>query len=349
MNKKLLAWLGLAFSISACSMGPSASTPAIDLFATLSAATPQSVSPAVPVQTPTSAFQLNTAIVPARPWPSSASLDQPMGKIVFTCNIFKTQLSQICIINADGTGFRRLTTEDAIKYYYPSLAPDGKSVVYAGYREPDVYEIYEMELSTGIGLRLTDRLGNLNAPEISPDGKSILFKFTKGASEINRIWVMDRGGKNISNIPRVTGWDPTWSPDGKYILFASDMDGSIQLYTVRVDGGELEKISSLPGIRGRSDWSPDGRYIVTYSGETWEREVFILDVDGAGARRLSPPGGNSQGASFSSDGEWVTFTSYLDHPNDENGCEIYVIRLDGTDLRRLTNNDYCDYQPRWGN
>ena len=33
---------------------------------------------------------------------------------------------------------------------------------------------------------------------------------------------------------------------------------------------------------------------------------------------------------------------------DDHGCEIYVIRTDGTELRRLTNNEYCDYQPRWG-
>jgi len=50
----------------------------------------------------------------------------------------------------------------------------------------------------------------------------------------------------------------------------------------------------------------------------------------------------------SPDGKWVAFTAYFDKYGDDHGCEIYVIRTDGTDLRRLTNNDYCDYQPRWG-
>ena len=349
MNKRQLAYCGALLLLLSCSLGLPASTPAVDLFATLQASTPLTVGPAEPSQTSTSEFPLDTPVAPSTPPPSSVSPGQPRGHIVFTCNIFKNQLSQICIINADGTGFRRLTTEDAVKYYYPFLAPDARSVVYAGYREPDIYELYEMDLATGNVTQLTDRLGNLNAPEISPDGGTIVFKFTKGASEVNQIWVMDRDGAHVAAIPGVAGWDPTWSPDGKTILFASDRDGTIQLYTVRVNGSDLHKVSSLPGIRGRSDWSPDARFVVTYSGAAWEREVYIMNPDGAAARRLSPPGGNSQGPSFSPDGKWVAFTAYFDHPRDENGCEIYIIRLDGTDLRRLTDNDHCDYQPRWGN
>jgi Tol biopolymer transport system component len=73
-----------------------------------------------------------------------------------------------------------------------------------------------------------------------------------------------------------------------------------------------------------------------------------MTADGLNARALSPLGGNSQGPSFSPDGQWITFTSYFDHYGEDNGCEIYIIRTDGADLRRLTDNDYCDYQPRWG-
>lgn len=96
--------------------------------------------------------------------PTSSSGNPPTGKIVFTCQIFKVQASnQICIINADGTGFRRLTNDSTRQHYYPSLAPDGKSVVYAAFAEENVYEIYEMDLSGGFK-QLTKKLGILNAP-----------------------------------------------------------------------------------------------------------------------------------------------------------------------------------------
>ncbi|MCB0120041.1 MAG: PD40 domain-containing protein, partial [Anaerolineales bacterium] len=74
----------------------------------------------------------------------------------------------------------------------------------------------------------------------------------------------------------------------------------------------------------------------------------IMNADGSNARMLTPTGGNSQGPSISPDGQWVAFTSYFDHYGEIHGCEIYIMRVDGTDVRRLTDNDYCDYQPRWG-
>jgi TolB protein len=274
--------------------------------------------------------------------------DQSSGHIVLTCQIYKYQSSeQICIMNADGSGYRRLTTDDGARHWYASLAPDGRSVVFSQYREDNVYEIYELSLADGTTTRLTDRLGTLTGPEISPDGKSIIFMRWTPASNQNQVWLMDRDGGNPRRVFRGTGWDPTWSPDGSRILFASDMDGSNQLYVVNVDGSDLRKLTNLPALRGRSDWSPLNQ-VVTYSGISWKRELFLMNADGLDLHQVSPAGGNSQGPTFSPDGRWIAFTAYFDHMNDENGCEIYVIRTDGSDLRRLTNNDYCDYQPRWG-
>jgi Tol biopolymer transport system component len=321
MNKQLFFWVGLLLTLLACSLGSSAPTHTSDLFATLSASTPLSVNPAAttnPAQVGTPVF-LSTPIPSTITAPTFSSADQPKGQIVYTCQIFKVQASnQICIINADGTGFRRLTTDDNRQHYYPSLSPDGKSVVYAAFREANIYEIYEMNLASGDVVQLTNRLGNLNAPEISPDGKSIIFKNWSPNTDKNVIWRMDRDGQNADKISRVVGWDPTWSADGNYVLFASDMEGAIQLFRMRINGKELHRVSNLPAIRGRSDWSPDGQFIVTYSGEPWKHEVYIMDVDGLNARALSPMGGNSQGASFSPDGQWVTFTAYFDKIGDDN-------------------------------
>lgn len=278
----------------------------------------------------------------------SPAFDGAGGHIVFTCQIYKYQSSeQICMMNADGSGLRRLTTEDNVRHFYPSMAPDGGSVVYSQYREDNVYEIYEFLLVDETAGRVTDRLGVLTGPEISPDGKSIVFMRWTVASDQNQIWVMNRDGGNPRRVVNGTGWDPTWSPDGAQILFASDRSGSNQLWIVNLDGSGLHRVSDLPSIRGRSDWSSQGQ-IVTYSGTAWHREVYIMNADGSNTHQLSPSGGNSQGPGFSPDGEWVAFTAYFDHPGDINGCEIYIIRIDGSDLRRLTSNNYCDYQPRWG-
>jgi len=356
----LIAFCGFLFLVSALWFGKRLSAPAseptIDLFATLSASTPLSAfSPAPITPTATSAFDFSEPTLQGNPTsadvtaiPSVSAGDAPTGHIVFTCQIYKYQAAeQICIMNADGTGYRRLTTEDNIRHFYPSLSSDGQRVLYSAFREENVYEIFSYELADGSVDRLTSRIGVLTAPEYSPDGQMITFTRWTPNSERYQIMTMERNGNNPNNIPRIEGWDPTWSPDGKFILFASDRNGPVQLFVVREDGKNLHQISNLPAMRGRSDWSVLGQ-IVTYSGETWQRELYIMNADGSDSRQLTPSGGNSQGPSFSPDGKWVAFTAYFDNFNDIHGCEIYIIRTDGTDLRRLTNNEYCDYQPRWG-
>jgi TolB protein len=334
-----------------------AAEPTIDLFATLSAATPLSVfSPAPITPTATSAFDFSEPPVQVEPTapgmtgvPTVSSGDAPTGHIVFTCQIYKYQAAeQICIMNADGTGYRRLTTEDNLRHFYPSLSPDGRRVLYSAFRQENAYEIYSYQLSDGSVDRLTNRSGVLTAPEYSPDGQRITYTRWAPNSEKYQIMIMERNGNDQHNIPGIEGWDPTWSPDGKHILFASSRNGPVQLFEIRDDGKNIHQISNLPSIRGRSDWSPDGQYIVTYSGEPWHRELYIMNADGSQSRQLTPTGGNSQGPSFSPDSKWVAFTAYFDKYGDDHGCEIYIIRRDGTDLRRLTDNDYCDYQPRWG-
>jgi len=351
--KPVLTIFLLLFVVGCNRPVPSTTTP--NLFATLQASTPSSLSsPAATQALATPAFDFPTPANPApdspqASIPSPSASDQPIGRIVFTCQLFKVQaMDQICIMNADGSGMRRLTTEDNIRHFYSSLAPDGQSVLYSAFREENVYEIYNLDLNDGSVDRLTNRLGVLTAPEVSPDGTSITFARGNPNTGNFQIMVMNRDGEDVGNIPQIFGWDPTWSPDGKQILFAAGPEGSVQLFTVNRNGRGSYQITDLPAIRGRSDWSPDGQSIVTYSGPAWNREVYIMNSDGSNVRQLTPTGGNSQGPSFSPDGKWVAFTAYFDNYGDDHGCEIYIIRLDGTDLRRLTNNDYCDYQPRWG-
>ncbi len=349
MDKRLFIWIGLLLALLACNIGTSTPTPTTDLFATLSASTPLSANPAAtePAQIATSVFLATPAPLTAVEQTPSAT-GQPKGRIVYTCQVSKSKsTSQICIINTDGSGFRRLTTDNTRQHYYPSPSPDGRSVVYSAFRQGNIYEIYEMDLASGNAEQLTNKLGNLSSPEISPNGKSIIFKTSSANTNKNVVWLMDRNGENADKISRSVGWDPTWSPDGEYVLFVSDMDGYPQLFRSRVNGKDLHRVGDL-FVGGRADWSPDGQWIVTYGGDLGNREIYIMTADGLNARVISPAGGNSQEPSFSSDGQWIAFTAYYDHPGDANGCEIYIMRVDGTDLRRLTDNDYCDTQPRWG-
>ena len=280
-------------------------------------------------------------------FPPAGTPSTPSGRIVYTCQVFgDMDRDQICLIQPDGAGQRRLTWNDGEDYNFPSLSPDGDSVVFAG-RTSQGYEIFELDLD-GEPRQLTEGLADASGPDISPDGRSIVFARRTGDEQA--IWVMDRQGddpRQVFGPPDGNGWDPVWSPDGRQILFASDRDGGVQLFRVDAGGGNLRRVSSLEGIRGRSDWSPDGRTVATYAGPSWEREIFIMELDGSNVRQVTS-GGNNLAPSFSPDGEWIVFTSYRDRYRQENGCEIYIMNLDGSRTERLTENETCDWQPRWG-
>ena len=174
--------------ILACNLPSAGSEPTPDLFATLAASTPLTVDSTAQSSEPVS------------------NGTEPVGHIAYTCQIFKvTAQNQICVINADGSGFQRLTTDNNKQHYYPSMSPDGQSVVYAAFREPNIYEIYEVDIASREVKQLTDRLGNVNGPEISPDGSRIVFKLSTPTT--NELWLMDRDGSNPSRIPNASGWD----------------------------------------------------------------------------------------------------------------------------------------------
>lgn len=277
----------------------------------------------------------------------------PSGKITYVCQYSKLlRREQICLINADGSGQRVITSGGSYDDFFPSLTPDGNAVLFASDRTGR-YQIYEYNLLTDALTQISD-LDRLNAyaPTASPDGSLIVFYVISNGElypSNHDIWLMERDGANPVQITSLAGgaWDPVWSPDGTQILFASQVSGAPQLFIVDADGTDLRQVTDLTGVRGRNDWSSDGLTLSTYIGSEWHREIYIFDTNGENLRQLTI-GGNNLAPSFSPDGAWITFVSYRDHPFRALGCEIYIMRVDGTDARRLTDNDICDWQPRWG-
>jgi hypothetical protein len=267
------------------------------------------------------------------------------GIIVYTCVVHKdSTIDQICTINADGSEQRQLTNssdnQDA------SFSPDGKIIIFVSNRTGN-YEIHEMDLS-GHTTQLTAMKSRLSLPAISPDNQQIAFSNRVNGED--QIWLMARDGKNARMIFKSDGnmaVAPTWSPEGNEILFAVGKDLARQLFIMSRDGGEPRLLSDKIITPGRTDWSSQG-LIAFFMGDGWNREVWTINPDGSGMTRVTD-GDNSQGPSFSPGGRYITYTAYTRiQQEDELSCEIFVMDLYNGDKRQVTDNDYCDYQPRWG-
>ena len=294
---------------------------------------------APPTQTPNSPIlQFSSPLPPPTETLSPTSIPNfndspPTGKIVFACYI--KQIDQICLMNADGTGREQLTDFDATAFY-PSLSPDGQTIYFSSKRSGG-FEIYSIGIN-GDGLqRLTRDIGSLYAPELSPSGELIVF-----AKSGDGLWMMKPDGDNPRPLTDRDDIDPTWSPDGSMIAFASSRSGQRQLFVMNADGSNIQQVTDLNNVGGRSTWSPDGTRLAFYRGPAGDHDIYIINIDGTGLVRLTH-GGDNLGPSWSPDGIWIAFTSFRDGNN-----EIYIIHPGGTGLTRLTNNSISDWQPRWG-
>ncbi|HLJ49525.1 MAG TPA: S9 family peptidase [Bryobacteraceae bacterium] len=130
----------------------------------------------------------------------------------------------------------------------------------------------------------------------SPDGKWVAWIQTKPVAETDRseqvsqVWVGDAGGSHRFELTRGPkgASSPEWSPDGKYVYFASGRSGKNNVFRVLVEGGEAEQITDVKGGVGEFHVSPDGKWVAFTSYEPSaesekakkeKRDFHVMDAD----------------------------------------------------------------------
>jgi len=170
----------------------------------------------------------------------------------------------------------------------------------------------------------------------------------------------------------VRDYDASFSPDGQWIVFTSERDGEgdgqADIYRVRPDGSGLERLTSDTSMEDAGALSPDGTKLayVSTKGGARTANIWVMDLKTRQARNLTgstdtaPPAlmnGHFRPA-WSPDGQWIAFSS--DRGEKWVGAEsgagaghshptsLYVMRADGSGLRRVTNKPGTAYGgPKW--
>lgn len=98
----------------------------------------------------------------------------------------------------------------------------------------------------------------------------------------SEVFVMEPDGSgavNLTRHPAFDGW-PSWSPDGKRILFSSNRSGTIGVYVMNADGSGVQAlVTSQPGEEHTKPiWSRDGKKIVCTRTKDGNVEILTLDV-----------------------------------------------------------------------
>ena len=196
--------------------------------------------------------------------------------------------------------------------------------------------------------------GQNNAAKV---GRNYEIAFAKFAPMNTDIFTADADGSNAKPLlPNAeSDYNATFSPDGKWIYFTSERNGSADIYRVHADGEKLERLTDDAAFDDQAAVSPDGKSLAFVSSRSGHADVWILDLKSKKLRNLTNnPAGDFRPA-WSPDGQWLAFTSDRDStkPKAKDGfstllsTEIYLIRADGSGLRRLTNSQTFAGNPVW--
>lgn len=226
--------------------------------------------------------------------------------------------NSILIMNADGSRRSVLFHDDKRSAVSPAWSPRGDRVAFGlggFFQSIGGRSVADIAVVASDGTKpqlLTDGSANYGFPSWSPDGRRIVYRgSTEGKSTL---FVMDSETREAK--PLKTGAEkenfPAWSPSGDIIAFTSYRDGDYDIYTIRSDGTELKRLTNSPGNDAHCSWSSDGKWIAFASARGGFKDEAML------------------------------------HPyNPQPYGDLYVMRADGTDVRKLTDNQYEEATPTW--
>ena len=187
-----------------------------------------------------------------------------------------------------------------------------------------------------------------NGYSLSPDGRHVAFAWNKSGEW--QIYELDLVVGQIVNLSNNAGGklSPRYSPDGKFLAYALDINGSEDFHIILLDRATGETRDLTPNINFTIQsfyaWSPDSTQIAYLADKTGNFDLYVINIDGSGDHLLFSPGGPAHFVRWSREGRHIAVTAEQEWQTDG----TFIVPLDGSPPRRIGGDAALDaIQPAW--
>jgi TolB protein len=303
---------------------------------------------------------------------AQATVPGANGRIAFRRYLNKAQTrGAIFTITPQGTGVRQIThPRRGIVHDEPDWSPNGRWIVYQRETQPPrgFSRLYKIRPNGSNRTYLSTACGRICGDGYAtwfPGGKRLALQ--RGAcgtrNTLMAVYVMRANGtkdrrvtqKNATCANRHRYFDtaPTVAPGGKRLVFerGDEKRGKNAIFSIRLDGTGLRRLTPWRIDASQPDWSPNGRWIAFRTQEHSETRgnIALVHPDGSGFQRITHSRGKHKwlSCSFSPNGKKIQ-AGRAPGRGKAGNADVYVMNLDGTGRRNVTKSGAWESASDWG-
>jgi Tol biopolymer transport system component len=219
------------------------------------------------------------------------------------------------------------------------VAPDASRICYQAVPPggPPFYQIYVQDFAAdtpapAVPRRVSPGRGRTTCSWFSPDGSRILFASSHLDPDV------------AATEAAATAQAEEDARTGRRRRYQWDFDPWMDLFTARLDGSDLVRLTDEKGYDAECSFSPDGSRILFVSDRDGDPDLYVMNADGSGVRRLTATPGYDGGPFFSPDGRWI---AYRTDRLEKDLLQIHVMRDDGSGDVAVTAGKGVRWAPFW--